>query len=380
MAVRRRGSSWQADVRGPDRTRYRKAFRTEEEALAWEQSTREDLQRGFLPRMRRSKSKSGKSATCWTLRRAAEETYRLHWEDLPVGHQNRRHIEQLYEFFGSDLPVNRIKTDDVDSLVVHLRGLGNANGTINRKLACLSKILTEAEVKGHVERKPRIPRQREPEGQVRWLTEPEEQTLLDLLRLWEAHDQADAVTVLIDTGMRPSELWALLGQHVDFQERYLTVWRSKNRQPRSIPMTGRVTEILSRRIRGKPQGLRAFPFDNDWLIYHWNRARTVMGMADDPRFTPYVCRHTCATRLVKGGVPLGVIQKWLGHKTIQMTLRYAHLSPTDLMKAVPVLEGTSPGASAGSERSEPRTSGCKAYSRGKRFCGKFSTGNPSRRN
>ncbi len=41
--------------------------------------------------------------------------------------------------------------------------------------------------------------------------------------------------------------------------------------------------------------------------------------------------HTCASRLVQRGVPLKVVQEWMGHKAINMTMRYAHLAPANLL-------------------------------------------------
>ena len=48
--------------------------------------------------------------------------------------------------------------------------------------------------------------------------------------------------------------------------------------------------------------------------------------------------HTCASRLVQRRINLKVVQTWMGHKSIQITLRYAHLAPSNLMDAVKVLE------------------------------------------
>lgn len=48
--------------------------------------------------------------------------------------------------------------------------------------------------------------------------------------------------------------------------------------------------------------------------------------------------RTCATRLVKGGIDLPRVQMFLGHQTIQMTLRYAHLATKDLDQCVVALE------------------------------------------
>jgi site-specific recombinase XerD len=63
-----------------------------------------------------------------------------------------------------------------------------------------------------------------------------------------------------------------------------------------------------------------------------------MGQDHDKEFIPYALRHTCASRLVQRGVPLTVIQKWLGHESIRVTQRYAKIRPEDLFAAVDVLE------------------------------------------
>ena len=49
-------------------------------------------------------------------------------------------------------------------------------------------------------------------------------------------------------------------------------------------------------------------------------------------------RHTCASRLVDKGVDLYVVKEYLGHSSIQITEKYAHLSPVKLAHAARVLE------------------------------------------
>jgi len=56
------------------------------------------------------------------------------------------------------------------------------------------------------------------------------------------------------------------------------------------------------------------------------------------QFVPHCLRHTCASRLVQREVNLKVVQQWMGQKSIQITLRYAHLTPSNLMDAVQILE------------------------------------------
>ena len=63
-----------------------------------------------------------------------------------------------------------------------------------------------------------------------------------------------------------------------------------------------------------------------------------MGLENDHQFTFHCTRHTCASRLVQRGIGIQVVQAWLGHKTIKMTLRYAHLNPNNFIEARNVLD------------------------------------------
>lgn len=60
--------------------------------------------------------------------------------------------------------------------------------------------------------------------------------------------------------------------------------------------------------------------------------------AEMPRVGWHVLRHTFASQLVMKGVPLRVVQEWMGHTTITMTERYAHLAPGFSSEAVSLLD------------------------------------------
>jgi site-specific recombinase XerD len=71
---------------------------------------------------------------------------------------------------------------------------------------------------------------------------------------------------------------------------------------------------------------------------HWfEPAIRKAGVAE---FTWYCLRHTFASRLVMAGVDLRTIAELMGHKTIQMTMRYAHLAPAHKLAAVERLVGS----------------------------------------
>jgi site-specific recombinase XerD len=71
----------------------------------------------------------------------------------------------------------------------------------------------------------------------------------------------------------------------------------------------------------------------------WQWVRAEMGFVKDSEFVIHSLRHTCASRLVNAGIDLYVVCRWLGHSSIQITERYAHLDPKKLVTAMGMLDG-----------------------------------------
>jgi integrase len=147
--------------------------------------------------------------------------------------------------------------------------------------------------------------------------------------------------IALHCGLRPSEQFALTWDHVDFTRRQLCVPRSKNGRMRYVPLNSEVlaalTQIYERPIRKD----RVFlSIDGKTIVgyRHWfNAAVKEAGLKD---FTWYCLRHTFASRLVMAGVDIRTVAELMGHRTIQMTMRYAHLAPAHTLAAVEKLVTT----------------------------------------
>ena len=272
----------------------------------------------------------------WTLGEAWEKCYEVAWRDTPSDEAQVALRVHLYAQWHPATLLWRITTGEVDDWVRALRSRGNSGATINRKLSALSKVTRVAaarpEQSGYAIR-PVFTWQKEAQGRIREVSATEERRMLELL----PDDHCDVVTVLLDTGMRCSELWRVELRDIDFQYGLIHIWKTKTEYPRAVPMTRRVRAIIECRRERGVSGL-LFPYSNAWLRGEWQRVRFRLALDKDPLFVPHILRHTCACRLVQRGVGIEVVRDWLGHKTITMTLRYARLTPKNLLDAVKVLE------------------------------------------
>jgi hypothetical protein len=142
-------------------------------------------------------------------------------------------------------------------------------------------------------------------------------------------------------------------EHVDFTTGLLTVLRSKHGEARRVPMNDTVREIL----RALPSRLKSpyvFPSEaGQTPLDARNYVRRVflpaLKRARIEGFRWHDLRHTFASRLVMKGVDLKTVQELMGHKTIAMTLRYAHLSRAHQLAAVRRLDVDPTGTTTGTE-------------------------------
>lgn len=178
-------------------------------------------------------------------------------------------------------------------------------------------------------------------GRMRFLSDQAEAAALLWFKTVGDTDMHDAVTVLIDTGLRRGELLNLRPVDMDMKTGVAMIYGDEetgtnNVKFRSVPLTQRCKAILSKRMHGNA----CFDITKGHMRHSWEKTRDDLGLLEDKDFVLHCCRHTCASRLVKAGVSLSVVMTWTGHSSIQTTMRYAHLYPTDLLNAVKTLENS----------------------------------------
>lgn len=326
MAVRERNGKWQVDV----------SYKGER--LYDTKDTREDAEVRELELLHQLKSgntdatvKVGKRGS-WTFATAADYTLRHHWEGMACHAKVSMTVKELKKYFGERTKLDAIDYERIDDLISHLKGKGNSNSTINKKLSCVSKILRTALQRGKSSRDMRLPRLKETEGRIRWLTYAEEDKFLAMLHQIGRLDEHDAFIVLTDTGLRPGELWVMAGTQVDVKTRRMTIWADQNKtgKTRTIIMTDRVRDIIAKRKKVFGDGA-LFPGMNNWLFRStFAKVKTLLGMDNDDQLVPYTLRHTCCSRLVQLGANFYHVKEWMGHTTIVTTQRYTHLAPKNM--------------------------------------------------
>jgi site-specific recombinase XerD len=209
--------------------------------------------------------------------------------------------------------------------------------TVNRFKALLSLTFRLAMENRKIATNPArlVRRRREDNARIRFLSSEEEQRLRAVIsRSFPEH--MPELDVALHTGMRRSEQYNLTWDCVDFERRVLTITHSKNGEMRHIRMNRAValtlTKLFTESSGTGPVFVSQRSNERLQKPRHW--FEPAVGAAGIGDFTWHCLRHTFASRLVMAGVDLRTVQQLMGHKTIQMTVRYAHLGPEHQLAAV----------------------------------------------
>lgn len=142
------------------------------------------------------------------------------------------------------------------------------------------------------------------------------------------------VTVALNTGMRLGELKQLKWRDIDYKRETIYLRTSKNGEAREIPMNEYVKNAFIQALKHPDSPYVFCKADGSPLGDIRKTFWTALRKSGIKEFHFHDLRHTFASHLVMSGHDLNTVRELLGHKTIQMTLRYAHLSPKHKKQAV----------------------------------------------
>ena len=246
-------------------------------------------------------------------------------------------IRQLVEVFGN-LDVKDLNTRMIEQWQTQ-RLKSNKPATVNRVLACLKHMVNKG-VQWEMASEETLKKVRnvklleENNERLRFLTVEECQTLIDCC---QAHLKP-VVTIALHTGMSRDEILGLKWEHVDLNHGFILLDTTKNGERKEIPIDNTLRKIFE----DMPHSIESiYVFtDKDGNPYKSVKRsfRTALIKAGIRDFRFHDLRHTFASHLIMAGVDLTSVKELLGHKSLKMTLRYAHLAPGHKMKAVKILD------------------------------------------
>jgi integrase len=242
------------------------------------------------------------------------------------------------------LTFKEITKTDIENIFYDVVDSGKSIRTAEYALTTLKQIWREAKENNFAPAMPVISKSLKKKisqnnnARIRFLSHSEVETLLEELKVrsFNLYEQA---LISLHCGLRAGEIFKLTWSQVDLEHGIFNIIDSKGKD-RSIHMSKQIKEMILLTDKGNP----------DELLYP-GRGNKVSGQISQTfrqvanqlfnkgvtdrrqRVTFHTLRHTCASWMVMQGISLYLVQKVLGHSTIQVTERYSHLAPDQLKLA-----------------------------------------------
>lgn len=248
----------------------------------------------------------------------------------------RRHLMRWKKELGL-LKITKVSPSDIarirDLLLIEKtsRGKDRSPSTVVRYLASLSHLFSIAINEwGWVKSNPvsSIKKPKNATGRIRYLSQDEASSLLRECKKSKNHFLYTIVLLALQTGMRQGEILSLTWGNIDFENKWVSLQKTKNDLPRTISLSPETHTLLKKQREEKSANSLVFP-----SLGNPNRPidiraawKSALKRAGIEGFVFHDLRHTTASYLAMKGYGYGQIAEILGHKSLQMTKRYAHLS------------------------------------------------------
>jgi len=339
--IRKRGKAYQIDYFDPNGKRIRRSFKKKKDAQA-ELGKRVSL----IAEGRYLDVKKEYKTTLKELADKYKENYK-HQASYKTG--KRFFIADIRDYFGDDTLLANIRYVNIETYRNHLKTKltrhkkVRTDASINRQMSCLRHMFRKGVEWELIDKSPfdkgKSLQLKENNKRLRFLMDDEITKLLDNCN---GH-LYNVVACGLHTGMRKGEILNLKWFQV--RNGFIYLDETKTNESRQIPVNDTL-DMMFKRIRKEQHLTSEYVF-----TYQGKRVEDVRGAfnaavkrANIKDFKFHDLRHTFSSQVLLRGGSLKDIQELLGHKTMTMTLRYAHLTQEHKKRAVNLLNGlTAPG-------------------------------------
>ncbi len=323
------------------RVRERQTIRRKDDARKWRTARKADGIRGQI----KAKREQPKPIPFDDFVKEYLKVWRKDRKPSTVSRERTRIKGALEPAFGKK-PIQAFRRKTIEDYLTRRRDAGISPATANRELCRLKNMFRKAVEWGYLEQNPAEGIKQSPEK----LREASFLEKEEVPRLISACDDRirPLIVAAVNTGMRWGELMALEWQDIDNKRGHIIVRDPKNSEARHVPMNSAVISALEdhrKRQTRKSGRIQSVVFSNPRTGEPWVDIRVPLRKALkkaglDTSFGFHGLRHTAASHMVMAGVDLRIVGRILGHKSAQITLRYAHLAADHLKGAVEKLDFT----------------------------------------
>lgn len=310
---------WKADIEPVKGKRFRKTFKTKAEALRFEATCRS--------RLIDSPDWSPKPKDKRRLKQLIDRWADLHSATLADGPERRRLLDTIADALGNPVAVKMTGNEYAEYRAKALKEGANPK-TLNNRLGYLRSVFNVLRHLGEIDYPNPLARVRPlrlQQKELSYLTTDQIETLFQAIhKRCKTPHVAMVALICLATGARWGEAQALTPDRV--RDQRVNFVNTKGKRTRSIPIAGELELAIQRHF--KAHGL----FSN--CINSFDKTLGVSGLLLPAGQSSHVLRHTFASHFIMKGGNILTLQKILGHTSLAMTMRYAHLAPDHLQDAV----------------------------------------------
>ncbi len=254
--------------------------------------------------------------------------------------EKNRYNKHLYPYW-KDIPLETIKSKDILMYKKYLSTQNLSPQSIKLCLSLLRRIINRSiKLEMCSLKLPYFEMPKVDNNRVRFLSQEEAHELLLQLKikseLWH-----DITLFALNTGLRASEIFSIRPSAVNISQKTVTVFDTKNSYSRTIPLNDIALAIAHKYLSLNYIYLfsnRKITTVSSIFRNAVKNSKLNLNISDNrEKIVFHSLRHTFASWLVQNGIDIFIVGNLLGHRSLQMTMRYAHLAPEQGRNAVNVL-------------------------------------------